>query len=97
MIDDSGTTVLIVDGVNLPAARGVRQASASLQTLVYCGPGECPPDCRSYADLIAGPVDDPPELEVTMLAALSYTGGNAPGQRQGRDAESRQPPGKRQA
>ncbi len=75
-LDDSGSTILLVDDAFCTLASTVRSQSSSLRELVYCGDGEAPAGMHAYEALIAAaePVADALRRGED-LAGIFYTGG----------------------
>ncbi len=75
-LDDCDTRVLIVDDAFAPMVAALRERSASLRTVIYCGRGAVPEDMLGYEALMAAadPVDDALRRGED-LAAVMYTGG----------------------
>jgi long-chain acyl-CoA synthetase len=74
--DDSQVKVLFVDETFLPVARQLRDKVASIDTLVWVGPGtEAPHGTIAYESMVDTPPIELPELESEDIAAIFYTGG----------------------
>lgn len=75
-LDDSGSTILIVDEYFSPLAQQIRGQSAALREVIYCGDGDAPDGMRDYETLVAGsyPVQDE-NRRGEDLAGVFYTGG----------------------
>jgi len=75
-LDDCDTRILLVDDLFVPLVPALRQLSASLRTVVYCGDGAVPEGMVGYEALLAQaePVEDAPH-DSDELAAIMYTGG----------------------
>ncbi|OYD66660.1 acyl-CoA synthetase [Rhodococcus sp. OK302] len=77
-LEDSGTTVLVVDDTFLPLLTEVRALYPALTAVIHCGYQPTPPDAHDYETLIATnePVED---LRVggDTLAGIFYTGGTS--------------------
>lgn len=75
-LDDCDTRILLVDDLFVPMVPALRQLSASLRTVVYCGDGTVPEGMVGYEALLAQaePVEDAPH-DSDELAAIMYTGG----------------------
>ena len=75
-LNDSGTTVLIVDDAFAAAIPALRAACPDLATVVYAGEHDAPEGTVSYEELIAshGPVEDA-RRSGDQLAGIFYTGG----------------------
>lgn len=75
-LEDSGSTILLVDEAFRPMAEKLRPDSRCLRHLIYCGDGEPPAGMQSYDSLLAA---TPPAPDVLRrdedLAGLFYTGG----------------------
>ena len=75
-LEDSGTTVLLVEDTFVSLLEDIRALYPSLAAVVYCGDGPAPVGALRYEDLItdATPVED---LRVggDTLAGIFYTGG----------------------
>lgn len=75
-LDDSGSTILLVDEIFRPMAEQFRRSSRTLREVVYCGDGEVPEGMRGYEALIA--ITDPVPDALRRgedLAGIFYTGG----------------------
>ncbi|WP_136476379.1 long-chain-fatty-acid--CoA ligase [Pseudomonas sp. DG56-2] len=75
-LDDSQTSVLIVDETFLDLGRKVAAESKTLRTLIYAGEGEVPDGMLSYEDLLASsmPIEDARRGGDELLG-IFYTGG----------------------
>jgi acyl-CoA synthetase (AMP-forming)/AMP-acid ligase II len=75
-LDDCDTRILLVDDLFVPMVPALRQLSASLRTVVYCGEGAVPEGMVGYEALLAKaePAEDAPH-GTDELAAIMYTGG----------------------
>jgi acyl-CoA synthetase (AMP-forming)/AMP-acid ligase II len=75
-LNDSGTTVLLIDDAFAPMAPVLREAVPGLTTLIHCGDGPTPEGMLGYEDLVAAsaPVADA-RRGGDNLAGLFYTGG----------------------
>jgi long-chain acyl-CoA synthetase len=75
-LDDSQTSVLIVDDTFLPLADKIAGAAKSLRLMIYAGDGETPPGMLNYEALIAqhAPVEDARRGGDSLLGVF-YTGG----------------------
>ncbi|MNH80076.1 Long-chain-fatty-acid--CoA ligase [compost metagenome] len=75
-LDDSQTSVLIVDDTFLPLADKIAGAAKSLRLMIYSGDGETPPGMLNYEALIAqhAPVEDARRGGDSLLGVF-YTGG----------------------
>ncbi|WP_439687990.1 long-chain-fatty-acid--CoA ligase [Cupriavidus oxalaticus] len=75
-LEDSGTTILLVDEALRPLAEQVREQSTTLREVIYCGDGAVPPGMRDYEALVA---DSAPVADARRggedLAGIFYTGG----------------------
>jgi len=75
-LDDSESTVLLVDKAHQPAIQALRERAKSLKHFIYLDDDEVPADTLSYEALIAGaePIDDQ-YRHGDDLAGIFYTGG----------------------
>ncbi|WP_436773144.1 long-chain-fatty-acid--CoA ligase [Yinghuangia sp. YIM S09857] len=75
-LDDSETTLLVVDDVFAPIVPKLRELSEHLETVVHFGAGPTPEGMLAYDDLLAasGPVPDAGHTGGD-LAGIFYTGG----------------------
>lgn len=75
-LDDSGSTVLLVDDHFSALAAGFRSQASSLREIIHCGDGAIPAGMHGYEALIAAaaPVDDALRRGED-LAGIFYTGG----------------------
>ncbi|KDP86101.1 fatty-acid--CoA ligase [Cupriavidus sp. SK-3] len=75
-LDDSGSTILLVDETFRPLAAQLRRDAVTLRELIYCGDGEVPPGMHGYEALLAStaPVPDAVRRDED-LAGIFYTGG----------------------
>ncbi|WP_280482015.1 long-chain-fatty-acid--CoA ligase [Nocardia cyriacigeorgica] len=75
-LQDSDTTVLLVDDAFAPMIAPIRAAFDGLRTIIFIGDGQTPPDALDYEELIAGhdPVPDTRTGGDTLLG-IFYTGG----------------------
>lgn len=75
-LQDSDTTVLLVDDAFAPMIAPIRAAFDRLRTVIFIGDGQTPPDALDYEELIAGhePVPDTRTGGDTLLG-IFYTGG----------------------
>ncbi|MBF6318332.1 long-chain-fatty-acid--CoA ligase [Nocardia cyriacigeorgica] len=75
-LQDSDTTVLLVDDAFAPMIAPIRAAFDRLRTVIFIGDGQTPPDALDYEELIAGhePVPDNRTGGDTLLG-IFYTGG----------------------
>lgn len=75
-LNDSGTSVLLIDDHFLPTLPRFRDAIPSVRTLVHVGDGAAPPGFTSFEQLIAGSAAAADAgRQGDDLAALFYTGG----------------------
>jgi len=74
-LDDSSTSVLLVDDAFLPALEAIRAATPCLMTVVHCGDGPAPEGTVGYESLLEhGTVEDQ-RYGGEALAGIFYTGG----------------------
>ncbi|MGQ0700562.1 MAG: long-chain-fatty-acid--CoA ligase [Panacagrimonas sp.] len=75
-LDDSGSTILLVDENFRALVEPFRTQSSSLRELIYCGDGELPAGMHGYEALLAAaePVSDALRRSED-LAGIFYTGG----------------------
>ena len=75
-LDDSGSTILLVDETFRPMAEQFRGDSRTLREVIYCGDGEVPAGMHGYEALLAAaaPVPDAARRGED-LAGIFYTGG----------------------
>lgn len=75
-LEDSGSSILLVDDAFKPMAEGLRAKSTTLREVLFCGAGEAPAGMRHYASLMAAakPVPDTCRRG-DDLAGVFYTGG----------------------
>jgi len=75
-LEDSGSTLLLVDEPFLPMVEQLRQGSTTLRELIYCGDGAAPAGMHGYEALIesSAPVPDAVRRG-DDLAGVFYTGG----------------------
>lgn len=75
-LDDSGSSILLVDDTFRPMAEQFRRDARSLGEVIYCGDGEVPVGMHGYEALIAAnaPVPDATRRGED-LAGIFYTGG----------------------
>lgn len=75
-LQDSDTTVLLVDDAFAPMIAPIRAAFDRLRTVIFIGDGQTPPDALAYEELLAGhdPVPDTRAGGDTLLGVF-YTGG----------------------
>ncbi|RDE24397.1 fatty-acid--CoA ligase [Motiliproteus coralliicola] len=75
-LEDSGSSVLLVDDTFLPVAEGIRETSNVVRTYIYMGDGETPAGMLNYETLIADaqPAEDA-DRGYDDLLGIFYTGG----------------------
>ncbi len=75
-LDDSGSTILLVDAAFSPLVEQFRRDSSTPREVVYCGDGDAPARMHSYEALLAqaGPIEDAVRRG-DDLAGIFYTGG----------------------
>ncbi len=75
-LDDSGSSILLVDETFRPLVERFRPESASLREVIYCGDADVPDGMHAYEALVAGtePVDDAMRRGDDLLG-IFYTGG----------------------
>ncbi len=75
-LNDSGSTILLVDETFRALAEAIRGDAATLREIVYCGDGPAPQGMRDYEALVAEarPVPDAVRRD-DDLAGIFYTGG----------------------
>ncbi len=75
-LDDSGSTILLVDETFRPLVEQFRRDSTTLREVIYCGDGDVPAGMHSYEALLAetAPVADALRRGED-LAGIFYTGG----------------------
>jgi acyl-CoA synthetase (AMP-forming)/AMP-acid ligase II len=75
-LDDSGSTILLVDETFRPVAEQFRRDARTLREVIYCGDGALPEGMHDYEALIAAadPVPDAVRRGED-LAGIFYTGG----------------------
>lgn len=75
-LNDSGTSVLMIDDAFAPMAAAITANCPSVTTLVHCGDGPTPEGMSSYEQLITDnePIEDVRRAN-DQLAGLFYTGG----------------------
>lgn len=76
IVGDCEVEILITDRDQLDVARRVKAETPSIRQLVLDAPGECPPDCIPFSQLLVKPGIEPPTLDSSELATISYTGGS---------------------
>ena len=75
-LDDSGSTILLVDETFRPLAEQFRRDARTLREIVYCGDGDVPQGMRGYESMIANAEPVPDALRRGEdLAGIFYTGG----------------------
>ncbi len=75
-LDDSGSTILLVDETFRPLAEQFRLDARSLRQVIYCGDGESPAGMHGYEALLAAAAPVPDALRRGEdLAGIFYTGG----------------------
>jgi long-chain acyl-CoA synthetase len=75
-LDDSGSTILLVDEAFRELAEQIRADAKTLREVVYCGDGEPPAGMHGYEALIAGARAVPDAVRRgNDLAGIFYTGG----------------------
>ena len=75
-LEDSGSSILLVDETFRPMVDGMRGQCRSLREVIYCGDGPTPAGMHSYEGLLdaAAPVPDAGRCDED-LAGIFYTGG----------------------
>jgi acyl-CoA synthetase (AMP-forming)/AMP-acid ligase II len=75
-LNDSGSTILLVDDTHLPLVAQFRADATTLRHVVYCGDGDVPADCMGYEAMLANAdaVQDSGRRGED-LAGIFYTGG----------------------
>lgn len=75
-LNDSGSTILIVDETFRALAETIRGDAAALREVIYCGEGDVPAGMHGYEALLAKaqPLDDAVRRDED-LAGIFYTGG----------------------
>ncbi|WP_219217339.1 long-chain-fatty-acid--CoA ligase [Variovorax boronicumulans] len=75
-LEDSGSSILLVDETFRPMVEGMRSQCRSLREVIYCGDGATPAGMHSYEGLLdaAAPVPDAGRCDED-LAGIFYTGG----------------------
>jgi len=75
-LDDSGSTILLVDETFRPAVEQFRRDARTLREVIYCGDGDAPAGMHGYEALLA---EAQPATDVLRrgedLAGIFYTGG----------------------
>ncbi len=75
-LDDSGSTILLVDDHHKAMVEQLRRESSSLRAVIYCGDGVAPEGMHSYEALLALARPAPDALRRGEdLAGIFYTGG----------------------
>lgn len=75
-LEDSGSTILLVDEVFRPMAELFRRDSNNLREIVYCGDGKVPAGMHGYEALLADSEGVPDSVRRGEdLAGIFYTGG----------------------
>ncbi|MBL6612716.1 MAG: long-chain fatty acid--CoA ligase [Reyranella sp.] len=75
-LDDSGSSILLVDETYRALVESFRTHSSSLREVVYCGEGEPPPGMHGYEALLAAAAPAADALRRGEdLAGIFYTGG----------------------
>jgi long-chain acyl-CoA synthetase len=75
-LNDSGSTLLLVDDSFLPAMETIRGQLETVRQWIYLGDGTAPDGCLAFEDLIAGAEPAPAtNRHGDDLAGLFYTGG----------------------
>ena len=75
-LDDSGSSILLVDEAFRPLVEQFRRESGTLREVVYCGDGEAPAGMHGYEALLAGTAAVPDVARRGEdLAGIFYTGG----------------------
>ncbi|ADU36458.1 long-chain-fatty-acid--CoA ligase [Variovorax paradoxus] len=75
-LEDSGSTILLVDETFRPMVEQMREQATSLREVIYCGDGALPARMHGYEALLdtAAPVPDAARRDED-LAGIFYTGG----------------------
>jgi acyl-CoA synthetase (AMP-forming)/AMP-acid ligase II len=75
-LDDSQSSILIVDDAFAPLAEDIRRRAKTLKTVIYAGDKELPPGMVSYEDILQA-ADPMPDvcLQGSNVAGIFYTGG----------------------
>lgn len=75
-LDDSGSTILLVDDSFVPMAKQLRQVAGTVREVVYCGDGPVPEGMHGYEQILAmaSPSEDAGRRGED-LAGIFYTGG----------------------
>ncbi|MGI9133295.1 MAG: AMP-binding protein, partial [Rhodoferax sp.] len=75
-LDDSGSTILLVDATFRPMVEQFRAQAKSVREVIYCGDGAPPEGMHSYEALLAAAAPVPDALRRNDdLAGIFYTGG----------------------
>jgi acyl-CoA synthetase (AMP-forming)/AMP-acid ligase II len=75
-LDDSGSSILLVDDTFAPLVSKLREASSALRDVIYCGDGEPPSGLHDYESLLAASTPIPDVVRRGEdLAGIFYTGG----------------------
>ncbi|KAI3604128.1 Long-chain-fatty-acid--CoA ligase (plasmid) [Cupriavidus necator H850] len=75
-LDDSASTILLVDETFRPLAEQIRANAATLREVIYCGDGDAPPGMHAYEALLARSEAIPDAMRrAEDLAGIFYTGG----------------------
>jgi len=75
-LDDSGSTILLVDDAFKDLVAQLRRESKTLREVIHCGDGDTPPDMHGYEELLAQAAPVPDSLRRgDDLAGIFYTGG----------------------
>ena len=75
-LEDSGSTILLVDETFRPLLEQVRRDSSTLREVIYCGDGETPAGMHGYESILAAakPATDALRRGADLLG-IFYTGG----------------------
>ncbi|OYV02150.1 MAG: fatty-acid--CoA ligase [Burkholderiales bacterium PBB5] len=75
-LDDSGSTILLVDDTFRPMVEGFRHDARTLREVIYCGDADTPAGMHGYEALIAASAAIPDRVRRgDDLAGIFYTGG----------------------
>src|SRR5947209_14818083 len=75
-LDDSGSTILLVDETFRPLVEQFRRDSRTLHEVIYCGEGDVPAGMHGYETLLADAAAVPDAgRRGEDLAGIFYTGG----------------------
>ena len=75
-LDDSGSSILLVDEAFRPLVEQFRRDSSTLREVIYCGDGEAPAGMHGYEALLADAAPVPDAVRRGEdLAGIFYTGG----------------------